>query len=238
MRAAVEGGFSMRESLYFITVIARALGEPDVGKALSDAFWEIREKGDQPRYVDGLKNFELFMDAAFCHHDITTTDHARELIVELAGRTFEGTELEIESLLTTINSHPEWKTEYEAIFRQQAGEDIMLRSFPKIQVLSNKGFVGEMRFEKVPGRQSIDDISPGDYSLRLANTGWVIWEGELTAKELQWAEAYGAKDLDLAAETEVAHRRPTREIVLLDGDVFLRTFAGIESGSIEVELTM
>jgi len=228
----------MRESLYFITVIAQALREPNIEKALSDAFLGIRQKGEQPRYADGLKNFELFMHVAYCHHDITKTDHARELIVELTGRTFEGPEQEIESLLNTINSHPEWKTEYEAICRQQAGEALMLRSFPMFQILSIKGLVDEIHFEKLAGRESIDGISPGDYSLRFANTGWIIWSGQLMAKELLWAEAYGAKNLDLAAETEVTHKRSTREIVLLDGDMILRIFAGIESGSIEVELTM
>ena len=88
-----------------------------------------------------------------------------------------------------------------------------------------------MSFEKGPGCQRIDDILPGGYKLELINTGWIIWEGKLTAKELFQPED---KNLLLAAGAGQA----TKEIDLLNnGDLMLRTYPGNESGSIEIELT-
>lgn len=228
----------MCEGLYFIPILAKALQQPDRKAALSDAFREISKRAARQQYAEGFKNFQLFMVAACSHHKTVEIDHVRELIVELVTETLEGTEEERRLLLKTIDSHPEWKAEYGAICEELIDEDLGQSSFPVIQVLGDTGLAGEVRFEKPAGCESIDGISPGDYSLILANNGWVIWAGRLTAKDLVWAEAYGAKDLDLAAETGDTHRRPTREIVLLDGDVILRTFPGIESGSIEVELAV
>jgi len=76
---------------------------------------------------------------------------------------------------------------------------------------------------------------PGNYVLKLLNTGWTIWHGELTARELIRMEAFGDRDLRLAAG--VRKGRPTDKKDLLNNrEVILRTFAGIESGSIEIEL--
>ncbi|MCK4787320.1 MAG: hypothetical protein KAV87_26415 [Desulfobacteraceae bacterium] len=223
----------MSENLYFISIIARALHEPDIEKALKEAFRKIKRMRTEERYAEGFSNFELFMDSAYRHHKITATDYAHELIAQLVTGTFEGSTQEKRSLLDFITSHPEWKTEYEAIRRMEEDENLM-QEFPVIEVSSDKGIVIEKTFKKVPGCESFDGILPGNYKIRLVNTGWVIWEGELTAKELMWSEAHKGKNLPLAA----GKRRPTDEIDLLNnGEVILRTYAGIESGCIEIELT-
>jgi len=226
----------MSESLYFISIIAQALQEPDIEKGLKEAFCKIKRMGTEKRYAEGFRNFELLMDSAYRRHEITTTDCARELIAQLATGTFEGTTQEEGLLLDFVRSHPEWKTEYEAICSMEEDEDFS-QSFPIIGVLGDRGMVIEKTFEEVPGCESFNGIFPGRYTIRLMNTGRTIWEVELTAENLIWSEAYGARDLDLAAETEDIRRQSTSEKVLLDGDLILRTYAGIESGSIEIELT-
>lgn len=159
---------------------------------------------------------------------MTTTHNVREQMVDLVSGTFTGTAQELNLLLRIIRSHPKWQAEYETMCRQET--DALTQSFPVIHVLSERGLLGEKAFTKVPGRESCAGILPGSYRLKLANTGWNIWEGELTATELIWTKA-----LPMAAgEAEIP---PSSEIVLLDGDLILRTYAGIESGSIEIELT-
>jgi hypothetical protein len=219
--------------LYFISIIAKALRSPDVERVLRDAFREIKKKGTEERYAEGFRNFELFMQQVYNRCRITEADCIRELIVRLDTETFEGSVQEKELLLNIINSHPDWKAEYEAFCHMEVPEDQM-QELPVIAVLSQKGLVKEITFTKVPGCESIDNIVPGNYKLKLVNTGWTVWEGKLTAKELIWPEG---KSLSLAAETKGARIPPASKKVLLDGDLILRTYAGIESGRIEIELT-
>jgi len=218
----------MIDNLYFIPLIVQALQEQDVRAALRATFCAIKMKGTEERYAEGFRNFELFMDAMHSRFEMMTTHNMREQMVELAAGTFAGTAQELNFLLRIIKSHPKWQVEYETMCRQEIDE--LAQSFPVIHVLSERGLLGEMAFTKVPSRECCAGILPGSYRLKLANTGWNIWEGELTATELIWTKA-----LPMAAgEAEIP---PSSEIVLLDGDLILRTYAGIESGSIEIELT-
>jgi hypothetical protein len=223
----------MIDNLYFIPIIVQALQEQDVRAALRAAFCTIKKKGSEERYAEGLRNFKLFMQEVYSRYRITATDHVRELIALLGTGMFEGPVQEKQLLLNIINSNPEWKAEYEAFCRMEVHEDLM-QDLPVIAVLSEKGLVREITFTKVPGCESFDGILPGRYKIKLANTGWIIWEGKLTAKELISPER---EDLQMAAKTKGAQMPPTGRTVLLDGDMILRTYAGIENGRIEIELT-
>jgi hypothetical protein len=218
--------------LYFISIIARALQSPDVERALRNAFCEIKKKGSEERYAEGFRNFELFTQEVYNRYQVTATDHIRELIALLGTGMFEGPLQEKQSLLNIINSHPQWKAEYEAFCRMEAHED-PTQDFPVIAVLNEKGFVREITFTKISGRESIDNIVPGNYKVKLVNTGWIIWEGHLTAEKLISSEAHKNKYLPLAAGPP----KPTGEIDPLDGCLKLCTYAGTESGRVEIELT-
>lgn len=95
--------------------------------------------------------------------------------------------------------------------------------------------VAACSFEQEVGVQTVGDIKPGAYCLRL-DTGWLLWEGNLVEKDLLWAKAHPGQDLPMAADTGEPSRQPTREIDLLDGAVVLRVYAGVESGMLEIEL--
>jgi hypothetical protein len=226
----------MYEGLYYIPLIARALQEPDVKTSLRDAFSTIERLGRQERYSEGFQNFELFMDAAYCQYEIAAADYVLAVAAQLATGGFEdGPQMKL--LLDIIRSEPEWLAEYEAICRSQVQEDLS-QSLPVIRIIGEKGPIAEQSFSQVPGRLSFDGILPGNYVLELVNTGWIIWEGALTAKELIWSQAYPDRNLPLAAETTSAQIPATSEKDLLGSkDVVLRTYAGIESGRVEIELT-
>ena len=85
------------------------------------------------------------------------------------------------------------------------------------------------------GCRHVENVIPGKYTVKL-DIGMTVWEGELTARNLLWSEAFREKDLQVAAQTMDLHQQPRKEIVLLDGALSIRVFAGIESGSIEIEL--
>lgn len=219
--------------LYFISIIERALQSPDAERSLSDAFYEIKKKGSQKNYAKGYLNFELFMQEVYNRYKVIVIDHTRELIAMLGTGIFEGSQQDKESVLNIIRSHPKWETEYEAFCRMEAHEDLAL-VFPVIAVLGEKGFVGQIPFTKVLGRESIDNIVPGNYKIKLVNTGLIIWEGCLAVEKLISFDADNNTNLPLAAGDAI----PTSNIDLLDnGEVILHTYAGIESGRIEIELT-
>ena len=219
--------------LYFIPMIARALQGPEVKNALRKAFDRIERMGTENRYAEGFENFELFMQEAYNRHMATVTDHVRELMAMLGTGMFEGSPQEKELLLTMINSHPQWKAEFEAICRMEADENLA-EAFPVIEVFSDTGIIIKKTFRKVPGRKSFEGIVPGSYRVKLVNTGWVLWQGELTAKELFWPKG---QNLLMAAETEDTQVPPTSRKVLLEGQMILRTFPGPEGGRLEIELT-
>ena len=73
--------------------------------------------------------------------------------------------------------------------------------------------------------------------LKLLNTGLILWEGELVAQDLIWTATHEGQALPLAAQTAGIRQRPTREWVLPDRQLVLRTFTGLERGTIELELT-
>lgn len=217
----------MSENLYFMPIIAQALQEPDIEEALKKAFRKIKRMGGEERHAEGFINFELFMQEVYNRHRITTTDHVRELMAQLGTGMFEGPIQEKQSLLEIINSLPEWKAEYEAFCRMEADANLMQESVV-IEVSNDEGMVIRKTFEKVPGCESFDGILPGNYKIKLVNTGWVIWEGKLTAEELI------DENLGMAAATKGMF---TYEEILPDGDMILRTYARPESGRIEIELT-
>ncbi|MEN6428747.1 MAG: hypothetical protein ABFE13_25645 [Phycisphaerales bacterium] len=225
----------MDDSLYFLTILARALKQPEPQQSLEEAFAQIKRMGSQERYGEGFADFECFMDIACSHADAVDTDLARELIAELATDTSDGPE-ETRSLFSVVESNPVWKAEYQEMCAELAGQLGSHESVPVISVSGATGKIGETALEHIPGRASIDGVSPGVCVVRLLNTGRVLWEGQLSSEDLIWASAYGARDLDLAARTGDADRPPTRTWVLWGGDVILRTFAGVENGTIEIEL--
>lgn len=226
----------MDNTLYFLTMLTEALRQPELRRSLEDAFAQIRLMGTQEPYAEGASNFMHFMGIVCSHTDTVDVDAARQLMAELATDTLGGEEQEA-ALRNIIESHPAWKAEYEEIRAELARQSPSRESVPVIGVFGPEGTVGEMVFEHVPGRASVDGILPGVYVLRLLNTGLVLWEGELMAQDLIWTVAYGDQDLELAAQTEGERGRPTHRWVLRGQEIVLRTFAGIEGGTIELELT-
>lgn len=224
----------MTEPLYFMPYLVEALQGLTNEISLKDSLGQIIRKGVEEHNTEGLRNFALFMAEVHSQHDILSTDYIRELIAGLATGTFEATERDAEKLIEAISSHPEWNAEYEA-FCHQVCEDTGQALLPAIQLFCRGQLISEVLIDKAETSKRIDGIIPGQYMIKL-DIGQVIWEGQLSAKDLLWAEAFEARDLDLAAETAGLQQQPTRQIVLLDGALIMRVFAAIESGSIEIEL--
>jgi len=78
-------------------------------------------------------------------------------------------------------------------------------------------------------------LVPGRYILRLS-TGRVLWSDTLEKEDIEWAAAYPGRPLDLAADTDAIGASPTYEIPLLDGEIVIGIFPGLETGTLAVDL--
>jgi hypothetical protein len=81
----------------------------------------------------------------------------------------------------------------------------------------------------------VSDIIPGSYTLAL-DTEWVLWEGELTPRDLIWSLAFPRRPLPLAAKTAAGYEMPTRTIEILTGEVVIQVFAGLERGQMAIHV--
>jgi len=80
---------------------------------------------------------------------------------------------------------------------------------------------------------TVSGLKPGPYLVRL-KTGWILWEGQLSDADLIWRHAFPEEPLPLAAETDQAEIRISREIELLDGELVIRVTPGRTSGRMEL----
>lgn len=223
----------MDSELYFIPILREALQRPELGRALGEAFARIKCLGAQEAYRSGYDNFQQFMEAVSCHHQLARSDSVRELIVELVTNAPGFSAEQLRAARELIASNPEWQSEYEQLRNQFGDEDWQTVSLA-IEVYRDGLWVGEMILDEPGDSRSLGQITPGSYLLRL-NTGLVIWEGQLTDRDLLWTEAFGRKNLATAAETAEVPGPVTRTIDLLGGEAILRICAGPECGGIKLE---
>jgi len=224
----------MDEALYFLPKLMKASRQQDTETAFEGAFRQIAHLGRRKQYTQGFLNFVRFMEEACLHHATVRDDCARFLLVQTIIDDVEAIGEAEKDLSARLSSHLDWRTDYETL-QEEADKGIGGLPPITVQLVSDKAVVGEVTLQDPIKSRWIDGVKPGRYTLRL-DTGLVIWEGQFTADHLIWTAAPGRRHLELAAETEESRRRPSCELVLGKGALALRTFPGIEHGSLEIEL--
>ena len=222
----------MSHELFFIPILAEALGSPDVRQALEDAFAAIEQRAGEGDYQEGYRNFQTFMLEIEARRQVLQEQDVRMALLMSAADASAATPERETIMGPEIRRSPELRAQYDALCEALSP---YLR-VPVFQLLRDGRPMGPVSFETGAGRRAIDDIRPGRYTLQI-DTGLVLWEGELTARDLIWTEAFGGRSLELAAESGEIRRRPARTIHVPESGVILRIFPGIESGSLEIELT-
>jgi hypothetical protein len=106
-----------------------------------------------------------------------------------------------------------------------------------ISIFHEDKLLKSLTFVEFPDSKTIDNITPGSYNMAFA-TGRVIWQGQLTEKDLIWTEAFPGQPLKLSADTGEAEGEPTQETSIFDGEIALRVYAGPESGRIEITMNL
>ena len=228
----------MNKDLYFIPIIARALDAPQKGSALAGAFAAIERFGRQKQYQRGFEQFRRFMEAVADRavrrdRQPPLSEMSEALLVELALGVLGGSG-EKETAQALVNSHPRWRKHYDAL-RAQCKDADALPYATRVSLERQGKEIQTVVFETVPETASIGDVSPGLYTLRLS-TGRVLWEGAIVESDVLWHHAFPERALDLAADTREISPEPTREIRLMNGEVLVRLYPGIESGRMSITL--
>ena len=159
----------MSNELYFISIIAKALKQKDTEQSLKQAFDQIKSLGTEPGYEQGFEQFQQFMDTV--NKQIKNNDSgnqlrtqiAKELIVELATDTFEGSDEDKKKALSIIKSNPQWRKEYDQLVTEIEELSQVPESIEILISRDNKWFES-VTFMEVPGTKGIDRIlSKGTY---------------------------------------------------------------------------
>ena len=229
----------MDNDLYFIPILAEALDRKETKQSLKQALEKITSLGAASPYRQGYEQFRQFMDivktsAAKSHaHDIEP-DSITELITALACDTFAGSEQDRHKALAIIASCRPWKEAYDRLVEEveplkQTPKDI------RICLSRDREPVSSVAFTHIPDTRTIANIRPGSYRIAL-ESGRVLWEGELTGKDLIWTEAYPQEPFKLAADTAARKAPATKQVNLWNGQITIRVFAGLESGRLEIAM--
>ncbi len=231
----------MSDDLYFIPLIVRALKQPGPAEALQAAFAEIQRLGQQTKYAQGHKQFQMFMAAASQSPREASRDRealiqiiVKKLIDDLTRGTFGGDASAQTAALELIGSRREWQEEHQQAIRDGSDESISSARFA-VLLEGETTEVRALEFSSSGGVGSFGDILPGRYTLSL-DTGLLLWQGIFTESDLIWREAFPGEPLEMAAATDDLAQRSTVDEPLLEGELRMRAFPGIECGRIEIEL--
>jgi len=231
----------MANELYFLPIIIRALEGPNPKAGLLKAFQTIEHLGREPANKQGYAQFLLFMREIGQQVSQNDEDLQSRLakamdstIIELASDTFRGASDEKEAALAMIHLRTDWRERYETLRAEltEAAENVI----PIAIIVEHNGRVLEaFPIADLPALTLIRRLAPGQYTIKLS-TGRVLWEGMLLERHLQWNKAYPGRALDLAADSGAAKAAATLELALLEGEITVRVFPGLETGGMEISV--
>ena len=183
----------MYDDLYFLPIIAEALGRCEVGQAIHEAIRQIEEMGRNDRYRRGYEQFQRFMawadSARHRHADDGPTSDTRQ------------------------------------------GADRGARVV--VLVERERNILAALQPDRTEVPWIVEGITPGRYRL-ITDTGWVLWEGDISEPDVLWAKAYDRRAIEMAADTGQSARQPTQEIAIASAGLIVRVYAGIETGVLEI----
>ena len=231
----------MNKNLYFLPLIADALMQPDLKVALRTAFKRIKELGRLPEYKQGFIQFQHFMvEVKKNWGNHSTSDNSdnielrivQDLALQLGTGLWEGDTSEIQAALKLIKAYPRLWEEFNKLCQETSEPETTHRNIEIVIDRDGEPF-GSIIFDVPPCIKKIKTVKPGFHTFQLT-TGRIIWQGELTEKEIFWGKAFPEQALALAADTGDKTIIMTREIKLMGGELIIRVIPEIENGCIEI----
>lgn len=195
---------TMQGHLYFITDICNALKDVHSEQKLEKVIREIINKGKKPEYQQGFQQFVTFIKEGKSDWLKMSPQH-KKLIMQIINDVAMSPAVDNEIKPLTL-----------CIQLERDGD-----------ILASFGIQESRR------SYTITDLTPGNYTLKT-DSDWFIWQGHLSERELLWAHAYPEQELPMAADTESADTREFKEIVLLEGELIIRIYPGLETGTMTI----
>ncbi|MDD3558267.1 MAG: hypothetical protein PHW27_06790 [Melioribacteraceae bacterium] len=216
------------KNLYFIPIIAKAFDSPHPDKSFRDSIDEITKLGKLDEYKDGYELFKRFMEEVI-HSQAINKENKQKVFDKIITRIFsEDTELSEEKLkiLGMIKNNTMLNERYEKLY-----EDYFKQIPPEIELYKDGTKVSSIPIDKDSTKMVFNKIEPGYYSISFSN-GRLLWESEITKKEIMWDEAFPEEHYPMAADTGEGKLDPTRSEEIVVGEITLSIFPGLESGII------
>ena len=223
----------MAHELYFLPILLDALDATQCREALREAFSKIILLGREPGYELGYARFKEFMkivgEGASLEEQSDSDDAVLQFLISFCeGMDPEGipsAELQRDPIL--YRRCQRLVSELQQLMPGQITLEIIVESGEEVLARLNADQKGKLELLK--------HIRPGIYRLSLS-TGRHLWEGDLTDADVIWAAARPGQPFRLAADSGFGDQPPTRELRLLNGEISVRIFPGLEAGVMEVQV--
>ncbi len=131
-------------------------------------------------------------------------------------------------------SKSHWRDEFEKLCQEASKSESPLANL-EIILERNEESMDSIPLKKLPVVKRIAHVKPGYFEVKL-NTGHILWQGNFIEKDLLWTKAFPERDFELAADTGDANQSVTKELRLLNDELIIRVFPGIESGRLEIKV--
>jgi hypothetical protein len=216
MRGAAQGKAAMGNDLYFLDMLVKALKSQDARTSIKDALEEIKHLAKQPGYDKGYRQFELFMEEILKENNEIQTDRLRRILLE------------------QLNDHNQAKPGNKELAEdlkkllEQAGQKCLCH----IELLLDDKQIESFDIQRFPCTHCVQLTSGGSCKI-VMHTGMVIWAGQIDSDKLLISEKKQNRVLRLAADSGHGKHKPTWELDL--PGLRLKTFAGLEKGTLQIE---
>jgi len=194
----------MQEHLYFITDICNALKDIHSEQKTEKVIMEIINKGKKPEYQQGFRQFVTFIKKGKAGWLKMLPQH-KKLIMQI---------------INDVAMSPVVDTETEPL---------KLR----LQLEHDGDTLASFDISESQHSYTIADLNPGNYTLKT-DSDWLIWQEHLSERELFWTHAYPDQEFPMTADTESYDSREFKAVVLLEGEVVIRIYPGLETGIIKI----
>ena len=104
----------------------------------------------------------------------------------------------------------------------------------QLELYCNDRMIASLALPEYEHPVVFEQVEPGAYSLKLSN-GRVLWQGAVASTDVIWAAAFPQKKYPMAAQTERDSDDQTRSFEILDGELCIALYAGLETGRLEVK---
>ena len=227
--------------MYFISMLTDALRQPNPKHKISETLAKIEELGQNPNYRQGSFQFQRFMTEVRKHWESGYSKPSdispyilRDMALRLATGILEDEQNNAQTIVNLIKTQLRLRRDFNKL-RLEASKSEADDQIKKIVVEQDGNHFYSLQFKLKPVTGRIKRVKPGRYVVRF-NTGRIIWQGDLTKRELVWYKAFPERELELAADTGDAPQITSKEITLFDNEIIIKVIPGIESGYIEITI--